>query len=264
MTFRLRRKEIGSMFSLDNKCALVTGGARGIGFGVAEAFARQGASVAVLDLNRDDTERAAQAISDETGAKVVGVPVDVSDSGSVENAIAETISRLGGLDIPVNNAGVGNATAGIDTTDDEWRRVYGVNVDGLFYCCRAEAQWMLDHDVRGSLINTVSMSALISVPQHQTPYNSSKSAALGLTRSLANELAPSGIRVNAVSPGFTLTPMVRTERMRPQHDEWRRLTPLGRLAEVDDLVGGYIYLASNASVYTTGHNLIIDGGYTLR
>jgi len=252
------------MFSLQDKKALVTGAAQGIGFGVAGALARQGASVAVLDLTQEAVDHAVQAIAEETDATVIGVVVDVTDVESVAHAIEETTSRLGGLDVAVNNAGVGNATATLATTDEEWRRVYDVNVDGMFYCCRAEARWMLDNGVRGSLINTVSISAQISVPQHQTPYNSSKSAALGLTRSLANELAPAGIRVNSVSPGFTLTPMVRTERMRPQHDQWRGLTPLGRLAEVDDLVGGYVYLASDAAAFTTGHDLVIDGGYTLR
>ncbi|MGO1972340.1 MAG: SDR family NAD(P)-dependent oxidoreductase [Propionibacteriaceae bacterium] len=251
-------------FSLTGKRALVTGAAQGIGYGVAEAFAAQGAAVAILDVNADHVREAAAALARSTGTEVIGVTADVRDPASVETAIDEVTSRRGGLDVAVNNAGVGNATSVLGTTDEEWRRVYDVNVDGVFYCCRAEGRWMLENSVPGSIINTVSMSAFVSVPQHQTPYNSSKSAALGLTKSLANELAPAGIRVNSVSPGFTLTPMVKTERMRPQHELWTSLTPAGRLAEVEDLVGAYVFLASDASRFMVGHDLLIDGGYTLR
>lgn len=251
-------------FSLEGKRALVTGAAQGIGYGVAEGFAAQGAAVAILDLDTAQVQEAVVTLSESTGTQVVGITADVTDRSSVEEAIDEAADRLGGLDVAVNNAGVGNATSMMATSDEEWRRVYDVNVDGVFYCCRAEGRWMLDNNIAGSIINTVSISAVVSVPQHQTPYNSSKSAALGITRSVANELAPSGIRVNSVSPGFTLTPMVKTERMRPQHELWTSLTPAARLAEVEDLVGAYIFLASDASRYVVGHDLQIDGGYTLR
>lgn len=251
-------------FSLTGKRALVTGAAQGIGFGVARAYAEAGADVAVLDLESESAEKAADEIASATGAKVIGVGVDVSDPGSVAAALDSVTSALGGLDVAVNNAGLGNATSLLKTDDAEWRRIYDVNVDGIFYCCRAEADWMIEHQVRGSIINTVSISATVSVPQHQTPYNSSKSAALGITRSIANELAPHGIRVNSVSPGFTLTPMVKTERMRPQHELWTTLTPAGRLAEVEDLAGAYIFLASDMSTFVIGHDLVVDGGYTLR
>lgn len=251
-------------FSLEGKRALVTGAAQGIGYGVAEAFAAQGAAVAILDLDADQARDAAATLTRTTGTTVISLAADVSDPASVEAAVSLAATELGGLDVAVNNAGVGNATSTMETTDEEWRRVHDVNVDGVFYCCRAEGRWMLDNSVSGSIINTVSMSAVVSVPQHQTPYNSSKSAALGLTKSLANELAPAGIRVNSVSPGFTLTPMVKTERMRPQHELWSSLTPAGRLAEVEDLVGAYVFLASDASRFVIGHDLLIDGGYTLR
>ena len=251
-------------FSLEGKSALVTGAAQGIGYGVADGLLAAGAELVIVDLEVADPAAAAARLSEAHGRKVSYLTCDVTDSASVAAAIPAAADILGGLDIAVNNAGVGNAGPAIETTDEEWRRVYGVNVDGIFYCCREEGRWFIENNVRGSIINTVSISSFFSVPQYQSPYNSSKSAAWGLTRTLAYEWGPHGIRVNSVSPGFTLTPMVDTPRMKPQQDGWKKLIPMGELARIENLVGADVFLASDASSYMTGADLIVDGGLTLR
>ncbi|WP_285026571.1 SDR family oxidoreductase [Plantibacter sp. ME-Dv--P-122b] len=251
-------------FSLEGKAAFVTGAAQGIGYGVADALIGAGAKLAVVDLAAADPAAAAARLSETHGLEVEHFTCDVTDSAAVADLIPAVADRLGGLDIAVNNAGVGNAGAATETTDEEWRRVYGVNVDGMFYCCREEGRWFIENGVRGSIINTVSISSFFSVPQYQAPYNSSKSAAWGLTRTLAYEWGPHGVRVNSVSPGFTITPMVETPRMKPQQEGWKQITPMGKLATIEDLAGAYVFLASDASGHMTGADLIIDGGLTLR
>jgi len=251
-------------FSLEGKAAFVTGAAQGIGYGVADALIGAGAKVAVVDLAAADPGAAAARLAEQHGRDVEHFTCDVTDSAAVAELVPAVAERLGGLDIAVNNAGVGNAGAATETSDEEWRRVYGVNVDGMFYCCREEGRWFIENDVRGSIINTVSISSFFSVPQYQAPYNSSKSAAWGLTRTLAYEWGPHGVRVNSVSPGFTITPMVETPRMKPQQEGWKQITPMGKLATIEDLAGAYVFLASDASGHMTGADLIIDGGLTLR
>lgn len=250
-------------FSLEGKSAFVTGAAQGIGFGVASGLVEAGARVAIVDLAAGNPAAAAAALSEAHGRPVEHYVCDVTDPAAVSAMIPDVAGLLGGLDIAVNNAGVGNAGAATETTDEEWRRVYGVNVDGLFYCCREEGRWFIENSVKGSIINTVSVSSYFSVPQFQAPYNSSKSAAWGLTRTLAYEWGQHGIRVNSVSPGFTITPMVETPRMKPQQEGWKKMVPMGKLATVDDLVGAYVFLAGDAAGHVTGADIVIDGGMTL-
>lgn len=251
-------------FSLEGKTALVTGAAQGIGYGVANGLLEAGANVAIVDLDRADPATAAARLSEQHGRAVSHFACDVSVSSEVAAMVPAVAEMLGGLDIAVNNAGVGNAGPALETSDEEWRRVYGVNVDGMFYCCREEGRFFVENGIRGSIINTVSISSFFSVPQYQAPYNSSKSAAWGLTRTLANEWGPHGVRVNSVSPGFTITPMVETPHMKPQQEGWKKLVPMGKLATIDDLVGAYVFLAGDAATHVTGADLIVDGGMTLR
>jgi NAD(P)-dependent dehydrogenase (short-subunit alcohol dehydrogenase family) len=211
------------MFSLAGKKVLVTGAAQGIGHGVARGVLAAGADVAIVDLDPVAVERAAAELGAEAGRPVGALTCDVGDAAQVRRLVPTAVEWLGGLDVAINNAGVGNAGDAVQTTDEEWERVYRVNAGGVFFCCREEGRWFL-----------------------------------------ANEWAPHGIRVNAVSPGFTITPMVETPRMKPQQDAWAALTPMGRIARVEDLVGAYVFLASDASRHVTGLDLVVDGGYTLR
>lgn len=251
-------------FSLEGKRAFVTGASQGIGYGVADGLLEAGADLVIVDLAQADPAAAAARLSDVHGRDIAHYVCDVSDSQAVAEMVPAVAEMLGGLDIAVNNAGVGNAGAALETTDEEWRRVYDVNVDGMFYCCREEGRWFIENGVRGSIINTVSISSFFSVPQYQAPYNSSKSAAWGLTRTLAYEWGPHGVRVNSVSPGFTITPMVETPWMKPQQEGWKQITPMGKLARIEDLVGAYVFLAGDAAAHVTGADIIVDGGLTLR
>ncbi|MGW6309015.1 SDR family NAD(P)-dependent oxidoreductase [Streptomyces niveus] len=250
-------------FSLEGKAALVTGAAQGIGYGVADGLLAAGADVAVVDLESSDPAAAAARLSEAHERTVGHYICDVTDSAAIAAMVPGVAAALGRLDIAVNNAGVSNAGPTTETSDEEWRRVFGVNVDGMYYCCREEGRWFIENGVKGSIINTASICAFYSVPQAQTPYNASKSAAWGMTRSLAYEWAPHGIRVNSVSPGFVVTPMLETPRLKPQQAGWTDLTPLGKLAQIDDVVGAYVYLAGDAAGHVTGSDIIIDGGLTL-
>ena len=241
------------LFRLDGKTALVTGAAQGIGFEIARGLAEAGARVIIADMNPATGEQAASSI----GATFE--PLNVTDSGAVRDLAA----RLGALDVLVNNAGIVRNVPSEDISDADWEVVMSVNVNGLFWCCREFGRKMLDAG-SGSIVSTASMSGLISNhPQPQSGYNASKAAVIHLTRSLAGEWAARGVRVNAVAPGYTATPMTILGLETPEWREtWLKETPMGRLAEPREIAPAVLYLASEASSFVTGHTLVVDGGYT--
>jgi NAD(P)-dependent dehydrogenase (short-subunit alcohol dehydrogenase family) len=241
-------------FTLDGKTALVVGGATGIGRAIATAFVAQGAKVFIAGRSED----AGAATASEIGASYV--PMDVTDSASVDAAVALT----GRLDIAVNGAGTGLNKPTEETSDAEFARVVDVNFGGVFRCCRAEARVMLAGG-GGSIINIGSMSAhIVNHPQRQAIYNASKAAVLHYTRSLAVEWAGRGIRVNSISPGYTETALTAVSRAIPERlASWEAGTPLGRIARPDEIAGAAVYLASEASSFVTGTDIVIDGGYRL-
>ena len=251
-------------FRLDGRPALVTGAGSGIGRGIAQALAQAGAPVAVVDIDPD----AATTVTDEivgAGGDALAVTADVTDPGQVEDAVARAVDRWGGLSIGVNNAGIAGWFDAETMPAGEWRRMMAINLDGVFYCAQSEARVMLEAGY-GKIINTASMSAhIVNTPQHQAAYNTSKAGVVHLTRSLAAEWAPRGVRVNSISPGYTRTALVDRFINEPvgaeKYPHWIERTPMGRLAEVPDLVGAVVYLASEASDFTTGHDMVVDGGY---
>jgi sorbose reductase len=250
-------------FRLDGKTALITGGGQGIGQGYAHALAEAGASVAIVDINPDTAQQVAEEIC-SLGQKSIPIVADVTSTDDVKRMVDTVIREWGKLDIAINNAGRTLWKNAEDVSEEEWDMVVDLNLKAVFLCAQAEARVMIPQKY-GKIINTASMSAsIVNYPQSQASYNSSKAGVVHLTKSLASEWAKHGIRVNCISPGYTITTLVNTipgvAELLPL---WTNLTPLGRLGQVDDLKGAIVFLASKASDFMTGHDLIIDGGYTI-
>ena len=245
-------------FRLDGKTALVVGGATGIGLAIATAMVEHGARVYIASRNQETGRISAERI----GATYI--PLDVTDSDSVDSAIERVVQLAGALDIAVNSPGARLNKPAEGTTDSEWHEVFDVNLDGVFRCCRAQGRVMLKQG-SGVIVNIASMSALaVNTPQTQSAYNATKAAVVMYTKSIAAEWAPRGVRVNAISPGYTQTAMTEKSRSEPAKlQAWLDLTPQARIAQPHEIAGSAVFLASEASSFVTGHNLIVDGGYTL-
>jgi NAD(P)-dependent dehydrogenase (short-subunit alcohol dehydrogenase family) len=261
-----RAAPILERFRLKGKVALVTGGAQGIGRGFAHALGEAGAAVAVVDIALD----AALQVVDELKAKnvdAIAVRANLTDRADVARMVDEVVRKWGTLTIGVNNAGVGQWVDAESVTEELWRQVMSLNLDAVLSCAQAEARVMKKSGY-GKIINTASMSGhIVNTPQHQTTYNVSKAGVIHLTKSLAAEWAPLGLRVNSISPGYTMTALVEKLVSTPEGkkvmDAWLPRIPMHRMADVTDLQGAVVYLASEASDYMTGADLIIDGGYCI-
>jgi len=247
------------LFDLRGKTALVTGASSGIGKEVALAYLQAGAQVAVAARHSDALEAAA---ADLAGAgTVLPVRCDVTREAEVTAMLDRVTAELGGVDIAVCNAGIVSVRAMLDMSLEEFQRIQDTNVTGVFLTARAAARAMVEQGRGGSIITTASMSGhIINVPQHVGHYCASKAAVIHLTKAMAVELAPHDIRVNSVSPGYIRTELV--EPLAEYHRQWEPKIPLGRMGRPDELTGLYLYLASAASSYMTGSDLVIDGGYT--
>lgn len=260
----LQSKPILERFRLDGRVALVTGGGQGIGRAYAHALGEAGAAVAVADIIFSRAERVVAELTAK-GIDALAIEADVRQIDQVHKIVAAVIARWGHLTIGVNNAGIGAWISAETESETEWDQMMNVNLKGVFLCAQAEAEVMLKAGY-GKIINTASMSAhIVNMPQNQSAYNISKAGVLHLTRSLAAEWAPRGIRVNSISPGYTRTSLVDDLLKTPLGQEvlpkWLALTPAARLGEVTDLQGAVVYLASEVSDFMTGSDLIIDGGY---
>ncbi|WP_435101672.1 SDR family oxidoreductase [Arhodomonas sp. AD133] len=249
-------------FSLAGRNAVVTGGGRGIGFAICEALAEAGAHVVVVDVNDDGAQAAVDRLG-QAGYSAEAFALDVTDPEAVGEAASALATRLGHVDVLVNNAGVAANIDATDYDDDAWRHLMGVNLDGVFYCCRAFGRHMVAQG-SGAVVNLGSMSGLIvNKPQPQAPYNASKAAVHQLTRSLACEWAEHGVRVNAVAPGYVNTELTLMGRSRQDwNDTWLEMTPMNRCAEVDEIASAVLFLASDAASFCTGSVLVADGGYS--
>lgn len=247
----------GSMlnkFDLTGNTALVTGGARGIGLQIALTLHQAGATIILTDA---DINRLAEA-SERFATKPAIYQLDVTDS----QAIRDLAGKIKCPDILVNNAGVSRAAPTSQTSDEEWRVVMSVNLDGVFYCCRAFGSLMAERG-SGSIVNISSMCGEVTTRQQSvvTAYNASKAGVNMVTKTLACEWARSGVRVNAVAPGFVWSEM--TDKY-PEDviKAWCDQTPMGRLAHPEEIASAVHFLASDAASYMTGTIMLVDGGYT--
>jgi len=259
-------KPILERFRLNGRIALVTGAGQGIGRALAHALGEAGAKVAVVDMV---TNTAESVVKELTAKRIesVAIKADVTQADQVASMVQTVVSKWGQLDIGVNNAGIGQWRDAETMTPDEWDRMLAINLKGVFLCCQAEGRVMLPRGY-GKIINTASMSgSIVNTPQNQSAYNASKAGVIQLTRSLGAEWAGRGVRVNCISPGYTRTMLVDTLLDSPEgksmSQTWLAMTPMKRMAEVTDLQGGVVFLASGASDFVTGHDLVMDGGYSV-
>jgi NAD(P)-dependent dehydrogenase (short-subunit alcohol dehydrogenase family) len=248
-------------FRLDQQTALVTGAASGIGRGIAIGLAAAGANVACFDLPESALDEVCGEIM-ATGRDVIAVTGDVLDADMLADAVRHAQRELGPLSLAVNCAGIANGAPAEEMSLSQWQRVIDINVTGVFLSCQAESRAMLGNG-RGAIVNIASMSgSIVNRGLLQAHYNASKAAVVHLTRSLAMEWAQRGIRVNSISPGYTATPMNMRPEVAEQVTKFEADTPLGRMANVDELVGPAIFLLSDAASFCTGVDLLVDGGFT--
>lgn len=254
-------KNVLDMFSLKGKVASVTGSSGGIGWAVAEAFAQAGADVAIW-YNSHPADEKTKYLSETYGVKSKAYKCNISDPESVTEVINQQEKDFGTIDVFVANAGVAWTDGPEIYVDgyDKWNRIIHTDLNGVYYCAHTVGK-IFQKNGKGSLIITSSMSgSIVNVPQLQAAYNTAKAGCTHLTKSLAVEWAPFA-RVNSVSPGYIATDISEFVE-KDMKAKWWQLTPLGREGLPEELVGAYLYLASNASTYTTGANLAVDGGYT--
>ncbi len=254
--------DMEKLFRLDDKKGFVTGGAQGIGKTIATAYAELGADVAIVDINFEKAEATAKAIAEASGQKVIAYQCDVTKPDSVNQMIEDYEKDFGTIQFAVNNAGIFTGDPALEISPEAFKSVIDVNLNGVFFTAQAAAKLMVKHDNAGSIISTASMSAhIVNIPQTIANYCASKAGVVHLTKALAVEWAKHNIRVNCVSPGYIQTELIATlEDLLPI---WREKMPEGsRLGYPEDLIGIFVYLASDASLFATGSDFIVDGGYT--
>ena len=248
-------------FSLAGKVAVVTGASSGIGKRVALGYAQAGAKVAAVARGAEKLADVARELRIATAATILDVPCDVTRPESVAAMVETVCSRLGGVDVAVCNAGIVTLNGLDEMPLEEFESVQKTNVSGVFLTAQACARAMIRQGCGGSIVVTASMSGhVVNTPQKIGHYCASKAAVIQLAKAMAVEFAPHGIRVNSVSPGYIMTELV--EPLTEYHAAWTPSIPLGRLGKPEELMGLYVYLASDASGYMTGSDVVIDGGYT--
>ena len=250
-------------FRLDGKVAVITGAGRGIGFATAEALSEAGALVVVTDMDGAAADSARDRLLAK-GRQAASARLDVTDPRQVESVCAALIEAHGRVDILVNNAGIAISFIPAETMDDaSWLKVLDVNLNGLFWCCRAFGGAMLKAG-GGVIVNVGSMSGdIVNYPQEQANYNASKAAVHHLTRSLAAEWAARGVRVNSVAPTYIATDLTKAAAADPEISKhWLGGTPMGRLGQPEEIASVILFLAGEAAGLMTGAVVSVDGGYT--
>ena len=254
------------MGRFDRRVAVITGAARGIGFGIARRFASEGASIAILDLDEVAAQEAAGRLELADGAQAIGVGCDVVDSAAAEAAVQRVVDELGGIHILVNNAGVTRDNLLFKMTEEDWDVVMGVHLKGVFNMTKS-AQSRFVEQKYGKILNLSSVSALGN--RGQANYSAAKMGIQGLTRTLGIELGPYGITANAIAPGFIVTEMTdaTARRLKMEPEELQRLnaeaTPVRRVGQPEDIAAAAAFLCSDDASFITGQTLYVDGGRKL-
>jgi 3-oxoacyl-[acyl-carrier protein] reductase len=248
------------MGRFDGRVAIITGAARGIGAGTARRFAEEGAAVAVLDINEEQAQETAAGLG---AAKAVGIACNVADAASVDTAVSRVLEELGGLHILVNNAGITRDNLLFKLTEDDWDSVMNVHLKGAFLMSKAAQKTFVDQKY-GKILNLSSVSA--NGNRGQANYSAAKAGVQGFTRTLALELGPFGVNVNAIAPGFIATEMTddTARRLKMDVDEFRKLNaeanPVKRVGFPEDIAAAAAFLCSDEASYITGQTLYVDGG----
>ena len=253
---------------LQGKVAVITGGASGIGKGIAYQFAREGAAVAIGDIDEAGASAAATEIAEETGARTLGMHCDVVSRADIDGLVAAAAAKFGRFDIMVANAGIGIFKAPLETTEEEWDRTIDINLKGVFFSNQAAALQMIAEGHGGAIVNIASQAALRPAPS-LTAYCASKAAVMHMTKCFALDLAKHGIRVTSIAPGLVETaiwgkglgdPDILDHGLRERH---AAAVPLGRMATPDDVANTVTFLVSEEGAYLTGHIFAVDGGSAL-
>ena len=248
---------------LDGKASFVTGGARGIGKQIAIALAEAGSNVAIVDIDIDEARRTNEMIAKNLAVQTIAIKADATKPEDVEMMMETILKTFGKLDAAFCNAGICMNIPCEDMTLDQWKKVIDINLTGVFLTAQAAARQMLKQGF-GSIINTASMSGtIVNVPQPQCSYNASKAGVMQLTKSMAVEFATRGVRVNSLSPGYMATELITSsESLKPLIAKWEEMSPMKRLGSPEELQAIAVYLAGDASSFTTGSDFIVDGAFT--
>ncbi|MDH3602739.1 MAG: SDR family oxidoreductase [Candidatus Tectomicrobia bacterium] len=249
--------------TLDGKIALVTGAASGIGRATALAFAREGAKLAIADMNEDGGQQTVHTIA-ENGGDATFVQVDVTSASQIEAMITKTVDTYGRLDCSFNNAGTEGTTmvSTIDYKEEDWNRVLSINLTGVWLCMKYEITQMLKQGGAGAIVNTASVAGLVGSRGAGSAYAASKHGVVGLTKTAALEYAKQNIRVNCVCPGVIRTPMMERMLTRTPELEQQYIAaePIGRLGLPEEIAESVVWLCSDAASFVTGHTMTVDGG----
>lgn len=248
-------------FRLDGEVAIVTGGAKGIGRAIAKCFARVGARIVILDFDREASVATADSIV-QAGGAAEALAMDVSSEKEIDDAFASVFAKHGRIDVLVNSAGKSIRRPTAELPLELWNEVIETNLTGIFLCCKAAGRYMLKQR-SGRIVNIASIMGISGGGLYPNiSYQASKGAVVNMTRALAVEWARCGIRVNAIAPTWVRTDLIKPLLERPDLiAEIERMTPMGRLAEAEEMAGATLFLATQASDMVTGHTLAVDGGY---